>query len=220
MKKSKKLIGLTVVAIIVVLTIGDPQLFIIPCFLISWILTPEATSKIDSVSDMSFKKKVFIQLSIIGLFSGLLTEFFAILSNLNVPPEQRALFLPDPLLDMIVSVAYYLPISLAIATFLVKYEMDIKWVFIAGGIYGILTEQNSAIFFSFSLVFWLYVALVYGSFIALPAAVMRSKLTCLRRKQKRTLVLTAFFVITLIVTFMIFARLLMALFLILLGIPF
>ncbi len=36
-----------------------------------------------------------------GLFFGLLTEIFAIVNNLHLPPEQRILLSPVPVLDLV-----------------------------------------------------------------------------------------------------------------------
>ena len=140
------------------------------------------------------------------------------LSNLPYPPEKRILFLPDPLMDMIIAVAYYLPIAILLALFLIKVDIDYSLVFIAGGIYGILTEQNGAIFFSFNGIAWLYVAVVYGSYLAIPAVAGESRLKTLRRRVHPVLSTIALLLL-LVINFYTLVRISMLLLLIAFHIP-
>ena len=104
----------------------------------------------------------------------MVTEFLAVLSNLHLPPEARVQFLPDPYLDLTVAISYYLPLAFCVALLLTFLDID-QWVmFVIGGIYGIITERDSAILLSFNIILWLYVFLVYGSFLSLPAFALRS----------------------------------------------
>ncbi|MHA1998029.1 MAG: hypothetical protein ACTSU9_07915 [Promethearchaeota archaeon] len=100
------------------------------------------------------------------------------------------------------------------------FNAELKWVFIAGGIYGILTEQSGGIFMSFNIIIWFYVFLVYGSFIAIPAAAFRSKLAKIERKQVSPIIYIIITVISLVLAFFILARISMALMFIALKIPF
>lgn len=106
----------------------------------------------------------------IGIFLGLLTEFFAILGNSNLPASEKILLHPDPIADMFIGFFYY---SLVIVTwyFLVRrYRFSKKVVFALTGIFGILAEQAGAIFFGIfanpllGIPMALIIACVYGIF--------------------------------------------------------
>lgn len=76
-----------------------------------------------------------------GVFFGLLTEVFAVLSNMNIAPEKRALLHPDPFADLIIGVVNY-TLFVAVWYLLVRRtNFSTKAVFIISGIYGIFTEQ-------------------------------------------------------------------------------
>ena len=119
MTKQKILILASILFLIGILFFLNPQLLILPSLLLVWMIFSSQTDN-DPDSKRSDhitfnKRRIFFYLTILGLLAGELTEIFAILSNLNLPPEQRILFLPDPFLDLVVSVAYYLPLSIALA---------------------------------------------------------------------------------------------------------
>jgi hypothetical protein len=95
---------------------------------------------------------------------GLITELFAILNNLSKPPEERILFHPDPVINIVLAISYYFPVALFAAIILHKYKMIEINVFLIGGFYGICTEQMFQILLSFNLFLWFYVFLVYTIF--------------------------------------------------------
>jgi len=174
---------------LVALVFLDPQLMIIPCFLLSLaIFAPSSVMvSVKEVSKINLRKEFLITI-FTGFIAGELLELFAILSNLAYSPEERIKFYPDPFLDLFISIAYYLPIAIILAIFLVKVDINYRHVFLVGGIYGILTEQNGVIFLSFNIIAWLYVAIVYGSFLAIPAVIRGAKLRLLDRKKLNLLV--------------------------------
>lgn len=98
---------------------------------------------------------------LLGLFFGLLTEGFAILSNLSIPPEEKILLHANPFLDLILGVFYY---SMFIGTWyllLRKIKFSKKSVFIISGIFGIITEQSGGVLFG------IVANPLFGSFMAL-----------------------------------------------------
>ncbi len=105
-----------------------------------------------------------------GVLFGMLTELFAIFSNLPKPPEERILLSPDPVCDLVFGFFYYF---FVIGTWylLMKRRSYPKWeVFFATGVYGIFTEEMGQVFlriFSVPIYGFLYaliVATVYGIF--------------------------------------------------------
>ncbi|MHA1822205.1 MAG: hypothetical protein ACTSU2_02045 [Promethearchaeota archaeon] len=164
--------------------------------------------------------KDIIKLSIIGLLFGELTELFAVLSNLNLPPEERILFHPDPIIDLVLGFAYYFPLFFVLSILIIKIEINLKELFIIGGIYGILTEQDGGILLSFNIIFWFYVFLVYGSYIAVPYIVYSEKLAMFKRKQLNIIIKIIGSVLVLVLNFLIILKISMAILFIILGLPF
>lgn len=117
-----------------------------------------------------------------GVFFGLLTEVFAIVNNRSLPPEQRILLSPDPLLDLIYGLFYY---SLLIATWYVLirgFTYSKQEVFLLTGIYGIFTEEMGQVFMRIftvpvtGLLYAVIVSFVYGIFPMLAYMVSEEKL--------------------------------------------
>ena len=117
-----------------------------------------------------------------GVFFGLLTEVFAIVNNRSLPPEQRILLSPDPMLDLIYGLFYY---SLLIVTWYVLirgFTYSKKEVFLLTGIYGIFTEEMGQVFMRIftvpmtGLLYAIIVSFVYGIFPMLAYMVSEEKL--------------------------------------------
>ncbi len=120
----------------------------------------------------------------VGMASAYITEVLAIIDNLDKPPAERALFHPDPLIDLYLALAYYFPFILYWGLTVRRYDYSWRDVFLIGGAAGILMEQSGAIFLSMNPFAWLYVLLVYGSYKALPVLLAED---CLRGKRRREL---------------------------------
>ncbi len=120
----------------------------------------------------------------VGMASAYLTEVLAITDNLKHPPGERVLFNPNPLTDLYLAFAYYLPFILFWGLAVRRYDYSWKEVFLIGGATGILMEQMGAVFFSFNPLAWLYVLLVYGSYKAIPVLVAED---CLKKRERRKL---------------------------------
>jgi hypothetical protein len=117
-----------------------------------------------------------------GMLFGLLTEVFAVLNNLSLPPEKRILLSPNPVLDLVYGVFYYF---LLIATWYIlirAFTYSKTEVFVITGIYGIFTEEVGQVFlriFTVPVVGLLYaiiVSFVYGIFPMLAYMVGEEKL--------------------------------------------
>ncbi|WP_297506059.1 hypothetical protein [Thermococcus sp.] len=122
----------------------------------------------------------------VGMASAYLTEVLAIIDNLNKPPAERALFNPDPLIDLYLASAYYLPFVLYWGLAVRRYDYSWREVFLIGGTTGIPMEQSGAVFLSMNPLAWLYVLLVYGSYKAVPVLVAEDCLKGKVRKELRT----------------------------------
>ena len=120
----------------------------------------------------------------VGMASAYLTEILAIIDNLNKPPAERALLHPDPLIDLYLALAYYLPFILYWGLAVRRYDYSWRDVFLIGGATGILMEQSGAVFLSMNPLAWLYVLLVYGSYKAIPVLVAEG---CLKERERREL---------------------------------
>jgi hypothetical protein len=154
---------------------GHPMLLIFPMWVFTY-LNREPLRRL--------VRRVPFSLSFIGfgIFFGLLTEVFAILDNLPLPPEKRILLSPDPLLDVTYGLFYY---AFLIATWYVlikAFTYSKTEVFVITGIYGILTEEVGQVFlriFTVPVVGLLYaiiVSFVYGIFPMLAYMVSQEKL--------------------------------------------
>ncbi|MHA1339782.1 MAG: hypothetical protein ACTSRZ_03210 [Promethearchaeota archaeon] len=227
----RNLVISAIIVLTIVLLFKEAQILIISVFLFILVIKHQEVSeyenyfanqeKIPRESVRSINKiRLFLAITLVGLIFGELTELFAVLSNLHLPPEERILFLPDPILDLLVAIAYYLPIMIVVAIFLVKFQIDLKFIFILGGIYGVITEQNGAILLSLNFIFWIYVFLVYGSFISIPYVIFAGKLSNITLKRKNKVFVFVLFLVSMLFAFFILARVFMALFFIGLNIPF
>ena len=120
----------------------------------------------------------------VGMASAYLTEVLAVIDNLKRPPGERALLHPDPLTDLYLAFAYYLPFVLYWGLVVRRYDYSWREVFLIGGATGILMEQSGAVFLSMNPLAWLYVLLVYGSYKAIPVLVAED---CLKSRERRGL---------------------------------
>lgn len=84
-----------------------------------------------------------------GLFCGLITEIFAILDNLKLPPEQRVLLNPDPGKDLVLAFFWYGLFTATWLGLLRKIRFNGLSIFLIAGGFGLLTEQNGLYLFEF-----------------------------------------------------------------------
>lgn len=214
-QNSYKIMLLVFIGLIVALALllNDFMILIFPLFLLIWMFFPNHAEE----TDWS-KNKSFIFYLITGTIVGLITELLAIFDNLKLPPEERVLFSPDPVIDIVLAISYYFPVALFAAIILHRYKMIEISVFLIGGIYGICTEQMFQILLSFNLILWFYVFLVYGSFITIPYTILKNRLNNFDLKEINKLKSTILLFIALLLGFL-GGFILMGIAWILLGLP-
>ncbi len=168
---------------------------IIPLFIISLMIFP-----IDMNDD-----RLFIKYILVYLIVEVISEGLAVLQNLPLPNNERALFHPDPILDIIISILYYLPLALVSYYVFSKYKYSIKGVFIIGGLYGIMTEQSFSILLSFNILLWVVVFILYGSFLTIPYVIFQNKFNSDNYATINYLKLLFAYIIGLIFAYILFA---------------
>lgn len=106
-----------------------------------------------------------------GLFFGILTEVFAILGNLNLPTEQKVLLNQQSTMgDLSMGVVWYGLFLFTWYVLLQKINFSKRTVFIASGLFGILTENSGSILFGIiaspilGTILALMIGLVYAIF--------------------------------------------------------
>lgn len=102
-----------------------------------------------------------------GLFFGLLTESFAIWSNLHLPYAERVLLSPYPHIDLILGFFWYGLFVLMWYFLLKKYHYKKIEIYALAGAYGILLEQKGVflpMLFSPAFIVPLFIMFVYAVF--------------------------------------------------------
>lgn len=177
-----KYISITILIILTILIFNEPgPVWFFPIFLVIYLLK-NPIRKIISL----LVPKVLLRYFLIGLASGLFIEFLAILSSAKLPLEQRALFHPDPIPDLILALGYYTALTLATYFILRKYNFSLKEFFILGGIFGLLAEEHGKILIqllSGNILGGIYVFLSYSSFLALPYMIFSEDFNKFKRKK-------------------------------------
>ncbi len=124
-----------------------------------------------------------------GLLFGMLTEIFAIVNNRHLPPEQRILLSPVPVLYLVYGIVYYLMLIVTWFVLIKALTYSKSEVFVISGIYGILTEEVGQVFLRIftvpviGLLYALIVSFVYGIFPMLAYMLSEEKLTTTRRQS-------------------------------------
>lgn len=154
---------------------GNPMLLIFPMWIFTYLIREPLKRLLRNVP---------LSVSFIGfgVFFGLLTEIFAIFNNRSLPPEQRILLSPDPVLDLVYGFFYYLLLIVTWYALIRGFRYSKKEVFLITGIYGVFTEEVGQVFvriFTVPVVGLLYavvVSFVYGIFPMLAYMVSEEKL--------------------------------------------
>jgi hypothetical protein len=163
----KKVVCIVSVMAFFLLLATVPVLAIFPVFFIVWSIEK-------SFNPNHFYSKYIV----IGTAFGLLTEFLAILDNLDAPPEEKILFHPDPGIDLLLGVGFYFWVAVVWAVLVKRYSFTAKSVCIIGGIWGVVVEQNANILLAplqhglIGFLFYGFVFLVYGPFMAIPVVLI------------------------------------------------
>jgi hypothetical protein len=179
----KKIISIISCTLSLVLLIAAPVLAIFPLFLFIWSIH----SKIQLRLNNFYKKYIAL-----GLLFGLCTELLAVYDNRDIPPEEKILFHPHPAIDLLLGVGFYFFIAVMWAVVVKKYAFTVKSIFVIGGIWGIVAEQNLAILLSplslgivLGLFSYGFVFLVYGPFMAIPALFFKEAFDTEERKERK-----------------------------------
>jgi hypothetical protein len=100
---------------------------------------------------------------------GFLTEILAWAGNYLARAEQPALLHPQLLYDLLLSPGIYAAWAVGWIVVTRRWRFSLTEVFIVQGVYGVLLEQQGAVFIKgleampLGVVLWLYVFVVYGS---------------------------------------------------------
>lgn len=182
MLHSKKVLGVISLILFCTFLVTTPVLAVFPLYLFIY--------SIQSKIQLNFSH-FRIKYIALGLLFGLFTEFLAILDNLDVPPEEKILFHPDPVTDLLLGVGFYFFIAVVWAVLIKKYAFTEKSIFVIGGIWGIIVEQDMAVLLSplqvgiVGFFFYLFVFLVYGPFMAIPVVFFKKELSEIERKERK-----------------------------------
>lgn len=127
------------------LIIKQPMLIIISLLLITIYFQNYLQRINDKIKFSTFTKTLFLTIII-----GIVTELLAIWNNFGKTVEHivqtNQLFSPNPLLDIIIGMKYYIPLGIIWFFLLKKYKYKTKDLFIIMGITGILFEGAMRVF--------------------------------------------------------------------------
>lgn len=159
---------------------GNPMLLIFPMWIFTYLLRSPLRSLL---------KRLPLAVAYLGcgVVFGMLTELFAVVNNLSVPPEKRILLSPDPWLDLLYGFFYYFCVSLTWYILLRRYPYSKRAVFLLTGVYGIFTEELGQVFiriFTVPVTGALYaviIVFVYGIFAMLPLLLTEGRFEPTRR---------------------------------------
>lgn len=133
-------------------------------------------------------KKKNIKYVISGLFVGLIIEILAIINSMKLAPEQRALFHPEPITDLIFGAGYYILLMTGSYLIAKRYNFSLKQFFVLGGIFGLLLEQHGEVLLQVlggNILGGIYVFLSYGALLAFPYMFFESDFGKSDKKRKK-----------------------------------
>ncbi len=178
----KKLLLTLLGFILTILSFENPMLFIFPM----WVFVVLFKAPLTRIFAKFPRDWGFV---VAGVFFGLLTEGFAIINNLDVPPNERILLHPEPIPDLIYGFFYYSFLILTWYFLLRKINFSKTKIFVLTGIFGIFTEETGQVFlriFSEPVTGFLYaivVAFVYGIFPMLAYTVTEERFPAERKES-------------------------------------
>lgn len=178
-------IALIVFSIIFIIT-HQFQLLILPFAFLAWLNREALNKKLFSVSN-----SLLVHYIVAGAIFGTIVEILAILNNLGIDPAKKALFHPDPFIDLVMGVGFYAAWNLSWFFAAKKFKYSVKEVLLLGGIFGIVVEQGGAILLSiftfglFGFVLWIYVLLVYGTNISFAFFVNEKELSQTAKQESK-----------------------------------
>lgn len=127
-----------------------------------------------------------IRYFLVGVIGGLFIECLAILNNLKLPAEQRVLFHPDPIPNLILGLGQYVALAIGSYFILRKFDFSLWEFFVFTGIFGVVIEEHGGILMQVlggNILGGIYVFLSYASFLALPYMLFREDFNEFSRKK-------------------------------------
>ncbi len=164
------------------LSFGNPMLFIFPM----WVFVVLFKAPLTRLFAKFPRDWGFV---IAGVTFGLLTELFAIINSLDIPPDERILLHPEPIPDLIYGLFYYAFFILTWYWLLRRINFSKTEVFVLAGIFGIFTEEVGQVFiriFTEPVTGFLYaiiVSFVYGIFPMLAYLLTKERFPEERKKS-------------------------------------
>lgn len=149
---------------------ADPLLPIYTVFVLFFLFGRKFYSK---ESGETTNAKFPIKFAFLIVVVGLVAESLAWGVNFLARRETPALFHPQLVYDLIISLAMYGAWAIVWFYWTRRHSFSLVQVFIIQGIYGVLLEQKGTIFIQgllnmpIGILFWIYVFVVYGSITAL-----------------------------------------------------
>jgi len=179
-----------VLGIIPLLALMDGQftLTIFSIFVLILLISPKLKPLIKKIS-----LPLFLKFLILGIIFALITEFLVFLdSGIGITGES-GLFSQNLLFNLVLAMGIYVSLILVWYFLLKKYKFNLMGLFISAGIWGVIIEQDFAVLLSFNLLAYLYIFLVYGSFVALPFLLVKDDFDKIKRKKGKIKYIIAFF---------------------------
>ncbi|MCA9458966.1 MAG: hypothetical protein KC550_00290 [Nanoarchaeota archaeon] len=172
-----------IMTLVLFLIIKQPMLIIISILLILTYFQDFFHKINEKISVPVLIKTIFLTIII-----GIVTELLAIWNNRGKTIEHiietNQLFSPDPILNMIIAMKYYIPLAIIWFFLLKKYKYKTKDLFIIMGITGILFEGAMRVFFTFNPLLWLYAFLVHGSYFTIVYLILKKEISVINNKKE------------------------------------
>jgi hypothetical protein len=150
-------------ALLMLLGAGSPMLLIFPMWIVTYLQRQRLARAVARVPrDLGFVAA--------AVCFGLLTEAFAVLTNLSRPPAERILLDPDPSRDLLMALAYYSAVATTWWWLLRRWRFSQRDVFLTTGLFGIVVEETGLVLLRIvtwpilGAIYAVYVAFVYGLF--------------------------------------------------------
>lgn len=179
--------------LVLIVCINSPVLLPYPLFVLAYLLNWR----------LPIKGSPEFRLLISTLCCTFLLETSAWLDNFIRNNPDPPLFHPQLIPDVLIGIGVYLAWWLTWWLVSRRYHFTIRQVFLVTGLYGIFLEQEGAVFLAglatmpLGFVLWLFVAVAYGSTMALAFFLVRDSFTAERESRwKYPITMITLFVVT------------------------
>lgn len=150
----------------------DPMLLIYSLFVLAWLARRRLAERTARI-----RVGMPLKIALAAVAAGWVTEILAWSGSYLARDPQPGLFHPQLAYDLLLASGFYAGNGLAWGLALRRWSFSLPQVFITQGIFGVFVEQSGAVFrqglaeMPLGLVLWLYVFVVYGSFIGIALLV-------------------------------------------------